>query len=430
MSPDRASEEGDRSVETTLGWACALLFEGRDGARFLAGPGRHSPGERIVETYAVLPSRRAPRLLVPLPSKAVALAALRSYSVSSSTRARLGRALLVAGLSNRGARSLLARRGVRVAVRSSTDERSSPLTLHLRQVLQRPDLELAVMLGPYRQNRKPVLQVHSGDGGLVGYAKVGWNKLTRHLVRHEAATLRRLELAAPAGFRAPRLLHSGTWEQAGTRDGLEISVATALPHAPWHRLARADAPFEVAAEIACLGGISTAPLAGSPYWVGVGERIARLTATNGAGGIQAEGIRTAAGRVERRFGDRELAFGAWHGDLTPWNMAVTGGTTYVWDWERSSSPVPLGFDLAHFAFQSAFRYGGRNAGMAVEQSRPSTACLLDRLGAPPGSEAALWWLYQLELLLRYGEARAAGATDRESLLHRGLLEQFERTEAI
>lgn len=417
---DRAPQEGDRPVEDTLGWACGLLFEGRGETRWLAGRARRSPGERIVEAYAVLPSRSAPRLLVPLPSRAVALAAMRSYSVSSSPRSRLGKALLVAGLSNRRARSLLARRGVRVAVGSQDAVAgSSALIHHLRQALGHPDLQMAVMLGPYRQNRKPVLQILSGDGSEIGYAKVGWNELTRQLVRDEAATLRRLELAAPVSFRAPRLLHAGPWE------GLEISVATALPHAPWHRLARADAPFSVAAEIARLGGVSTARLAESHYWTGVGERVARLSASGAA-----VGIAEAARRLERRFGAMELAFGTWHGDLTPWNMAVTGEATYVWDWERSNSPVPLGFDLAHFAFQSAFRYGSRNARLAVEQSGPSTARLLDRLGAPAGSEQALWWLYQLELLVRYAEARAAGATDRESLLHQGLLDQFERMEAI
>ena len=44
----------------------------------------------------------------------------------------------------------------------------------------------------------------------------------------------------------------------------------------------------------------------------------------------------------------------------------------------------------------------------------------------PGSERALWVLYRLELLLRYDEARLAGVLARQSKIHEGILEMFDR----
>jgi hypothetical protein len=47
-----------------------------------------------------------------------------------------------------------------------------------------------------------------------------------------------------------------------------------------------------------------------------------------------------------------LAFGAWHGDWTPWNMASTGQGLLVWDWERFTRDVPVGFDALHYWLQT------------------------------------------------------------------------------
>ena len=72
------------------------------------------------------------------------------------------------------------------------------LTEHLREIFGRRDLELAVILGVPRLNRKPVLQVLASDGTVVGYVKAAWNDLTAALVRNEARVLADLG-AAQAG---------------------------------------------------------------------------------------------------------------------------------------------------------------------------------------------------------------------------------------
>jgi hypothetical protein len=136
-------------------------------------------------------------------------------------------------------------------------------------------------------------------------------------------------------------------------------------------------------------------------------------------------VRQAADRIERRHGDEEIAFGAWHGDFTPWNMARLGERTYVWDWERAA-PAPAGLDLLHFLFQTVCRFERKAPAEAVGRCSERTPDLLARLDVPLASEPVLWLLYRLELLLRYEEAGSAGVLARPSKIHAGILEMFER----
>jgi len=129
--------------------------------------------------------------------------------------------------------------------------------------------------------------------------------------------------------------------------------------------------------------------------------------------------------IERHFGAVEMAFGAWHGDFTPWNMARLGRATYLWDWERAQ-PAPVGLDLLHFLFQSVCRFDGRTPRESVAVCSERTPGLLARLDVPLDSEGALWALYRLELLFRYDEARVAGVLARQSKIHAGVLEMFNR----
>ena len=101
----------------------------------------------------------------------------------------------------------------------------------------------------------------------------------------------------------------------------------------------------------------------------------------------------------------DMAFGAWHGDFTPWNMArlPTARATFLWDWERAA-PAPAGLDLLHFLFQTPAA-SGEDPRAAVEICSERTPSLLPPLDVPLDSERALWLVYRLELLFRYDEAR-------------------------
>jgi len=404
-----------------LDWACRLLFgssEGDGGPVVARRRGQPAPaGFTLAEAYLVLPRAADPRLLVPaLGSPQAAAAALARNHDATSTKARLVRAALGAGL-RLGLTQRLAPKSSRVEVYvdSALPAAERPrhlLSDHLRGLFGRPDLELAVILGVPRLNRKPVLQVLAPDGAVAGYVKAAWNELTVRLVRNEARVLARLATVGPAAFTPPGLVAAGPWGE------LELIAQTALPNAERPDAAAVfDPPMAVIAEIAGLWGRSHGRLADSPYWAGVRARL--------AAGSGSETLRKAVDWIEHRHGDEEIAFGAWHGDFTPWNMARLGERTYVWDWERAA-PAPAGLDLLHFLFQTVCRFEHRTPAEAVERCSKRTPGLLARLEVPPASEPVLWLLYRLELLFRYDEAGHAGVLARPSKIHAGILEMFER----
>jgi hypothetical protein len=396
-----------------LDWACRLLFDsgGRVTARRRGEPA--PAGYERAETYLALPRAANARLLVPLGSPRAAAAALARNHDATSKKARLARAGLGAGLRIGLTQRVADRVDVFADPTLSPAERPRHLlTEHLREIFGRRDLEMAVILGVPRLNRKPVLQVLASDGTVVGYVKAAWNDLTARLVRNEARVLAELAAAKPATFTPPAFVAAGPWGD------LELIAASALPNAARPDPAQIlDPPMAVIAEIAGLWGRSTARLAVSPYWAGVRERLA---AQGGSDVLQ-----RAVDWIERRHGGDEIAFGAWHGDFTPWNMARSGDTTYLWDWERAA-PAPAGLDLLHFLFQGVCRFEGQTPDAAVDRCSERVASLLGALDVEAGSEPALWLLYRLELLFRYDEARMTGVLARQSKIHEGILGMFVR----
>jgi hypothetical protein len=417
-----------------LDWACGLLFgsDGRVAARRRSAGARNQSapaGFGRAESYLALPRAANPRLLVPLGSPRAAAAALARNHDATSLKARLGRAALGAGLRVGVTQRIADRVDVFADPALTAEERPRVLlTEHLRAIFGRNDLEMAVILGVPRLNRKPVLQVLAPDGTVVGYVKAAWNDLTVKLVRNEARVLADLAVAGPRGtgpvtFTPPAFVAAGPWGSGDSPASpaaarLELIAASALPNTARPDSAQVfEPPMAVIAEIAGLWGRNTARLAESPYWAGVRERVAKDSGS--------EILHRAVDWIERRFGAVEIAFGAWHGDFTPWNMARTDDATYVWDWERAA-PAPAGLDLLHFLFQTVCRFHGKTPQESVAACSGRTPGLLPLLDVPLGSEPALWALYRLELLFRYDEAREAGVLARQSKIHAGVLEMFIR----
>ncbi|MGH9040192.1 MAG: phosphotransferase [Acidimicrobiia bacterium] len=402
-----------------LEWACRLLWGGRDDV-VVARRRRAIPaGYRRQESYLVLPKATNPRLLVPLGAPRAAAAALARNHDATSRKSRMVKAALGLGVRLRVAQHVLPDR-VEVAIADRLPAAERPAALlseHLREIFGRRDLEMAVILGPPRLNRKPVLQVLSAQGEVLGYVKAAWNDLTRALVSNEVAVLRRLDCDPRNTFVAPRLLHHGPFGE------LELIAASPLPNAVRPEQSQVfDPPLPVITEIARLGAVDTAPLAASDYWQGVRRRLTARESLLPPGAH--DPVAGVVAAIEERHGATELRFGTWHGDFTPWNMARLDDGVFVWDWERSG-PAPVGLDLLHFLFQSTCRFEGRNPARSVEICRERTPGLLPLLDIRMGSENALWSVYRMELLFRYEEAGLAGVLERRSRIHQGILELFE-----
>ena len=417
--PADTGTAGDAS--SGLEWACRLLWGANDSVQARRA-GAPPAGFRPVEAYLPLPRASNPRVLVPLGSPRAASAALARNHDATSRKSRVVKAALAAGLRAGVAQRLLPDRiDVFVAAGLAGDDlRSALLTEHLRAVFGRRDLVMAVILGTPRLNRKPVLQILSEAGDVLGYVKAAWNDLTRNLVRNEASVLRHLASDRRNSFAAPDVIHHGAWPggPGGSPDvaRLELLAASPLPHTVKPQEAQVfEPPLPVITEIARLWGTSQGPLAESAYWAGVRERLAARPESGPLPAI--------VDHVEARYGAVSLRFGAWHGDFTPWNMARLDNGIFVWDWERAA-PAPVGLDLFHFMFQSVCRFEGRNPERAVEICRKRSPGLLPLLDVPLRSEEALWSLYRMELLFRYDEARLAGVLERPSRIHAGILEMF------
>jgi hypothetical protein len=409
----------DRQGE--LEWLAEVLWGPTPGVELVVG--LVPPGFRRLHGWGVLPDLRRPRVLVPLASRRAAAASVRQYSDGMTQRARLAKAAVAAGLRSGALQWLLRRRrlvvhaGMLDPLHGGPSAGAAETTLlgdYLAEALGRRDLAAAIVLGSVRPNRKPVVQLLAPDGAPVGYMKVGWNDLTRRLVRNEAEALRRLAERPPRTFTAPSLLHQGTWRE------LDVTISSALPHRLWRRGRRyATPPLAVSREIAALGGIQTATLGGSAWWAGLRRRLAPVEAA--ATGPATDAL---AGTLERLQdkADTQLAFATWHGDWGPWNLRATPDRLLVWDWERSGDGVPLGFDLLHFGYQTALQGLRQPPAEAAARSLRRTAPLLAGLGQREEVGELLLTLYLLERVCRAAEAEVSAVTGRPDAAGAGLLD--------
>ena len=209
----------------------------------------------------------------------------------------------------------------------------------LRAVLGR-DILMSMHLGAARANRKPVLQLMTPRGQPVGFAKIGSSPLTRALVEAERDALTRLGRAGLPDVTIPRVLYYGQWRE------MNVLVLSALP--VWLRRRPVSEAGLAAAmnSVARVAGLRTETLAAGTYWQRLTSRLAVADESD-----QRDTLLGALGTLSARAGDARLTLGSWHGDWTPWNMASTSGGLLVWDWERFTDDVPIGFDALHYKLQ-------------------------------------------------------------------------------
>jgi hypothetical protein len=356
----------------------------------------------VLAEFVAVPDARRPRLLVPTGSRRVAAAAVHRYAQPSTRTARLKRDLAAAALRT-GASGALLRDRLTVCGPPDADT----INGYLHRVLGR-DLALSVHIGPARANRKPVLQLLTPAGETVAFAKLGVNTLTNRLVRAEATALTTLAATGLSHVVTPRVLHIGQWR------GHQILVQEALP--TWRPRRPVDSRLPQAMrEVAYCLGTTREPLAASPYWKGLRDRLDRVSTMD-----EARSLALAADLLVARTGDTRIEFGAWHGDWAPWNMAALADTVLVWDWERFTPGVPVGFDAAHHELQVRLERG--------EQAEPAVDAMLarcDRLLAPfdvpPASARVTALLYLVDLAARYLADRQAEAGARLGVLGSWLL---------
>ncbi|MEV4095329.1 hypothetical protein [Streptosporangium saharense] len=234
--------------------------------------------------------------------------------------------------------------GRRVLVPSGHDT----IETYLGQALGAPVRVVLHVRPAVRANRKPILEAHTRDG-LAAFVKIGDTDRVRDLVTHEARTLAMLADTPLKTVVAPTVLHHGTWR------GLSVLALSPLP---------------------VRRGPRALPVPGRLLVEAVTE-IAHLPVPQG-----------------QDF--------AWHGDLSPWNVArAADGRLLVWDWERFGTGVPLGFDAVHHLFHRLLRRNG--------PATAARACLAQALPAlaPFGLSCAEARLTVIRYLIALADRHAA-----------------------
>ena len=150
--------------------------------------------------------------LVPLASRRVATSAFGLYNAQSA-RARLAKKMLSVGLDLGIAQPFLSkmkfvvhRKGINLG------KKQNFLLEHIKEIMGYRDITFGISLGTPGPYRKPVIQIMTPGGKILGYVKVGWNEVTSKLVHHETQVLETLAQISFSSFLMPRVLHSGYWD--------------------------------------------------------------------------------------------------------------------------------------------------------------------------------------------------------------------------
>lgn len=368
------------------------------------------PGGAGDHQLLILPHPRTPKLLLPAGAPRLAAAAVRYCTEPRSRKARMMRGATATAL--RCGSEVFLRDRVRVELAGSLQE-------HLEQQLDEP-AQFGVHIGPARANRKPVVQLIGPAGNTRGFAKLGIGPLTRRLVQAETGALATLDRCRLRQVTVPEIRYAGNWR------GHVLMVQTPVP--VWRRRSRLDPHRLMLAmrEVAHCAGVSHAPLAASPYWDALVARV-NAVATSADSGGRAGAIGSGAGvlaaaiaTLRRRVGHRGLRYGAWHGDWSPWNMAVLPETLLVWDWERFTVGVPVGFDALHFDLQTRLTSSPDAAG-ALRGTLGNADALLAPFDVAPAMRTVTGLLYLVDLATRYLADRQAHAGARLGVLGTWLL---------
>lgn len=329
------------------------------------------------ENYLIVPHARQPRLILPRHGRAAA-AAVAGFNPDRSPRAAAVSGMLRGALRSGAAGSFL-------PDRLAVTRDGMSLGDYLTKIFG-PDILLSIMLGPPRANAKPIVQVLTSSGGILGYVKVGVTDLARRLIRAETQALTTLATAPRRIISIPRVVHAGQWQ------GMEILVLSPLLAAGRPQRKRSGELLQAAAvEVFRIAGTQHSTLRDSPYW-------RRLTGRLRALGERGRGFAELAERVESRAGSASIVLGSWHGDWTRTNATVRGSSVLAWDWERFEAGVPAGFDVLHYRLHQAINTERTEPAAAVRATFGAAASLLAPFAVPPVLTCAL---YHLELAERY-----------------------------
>ena len=291
------------------------------------GVKENSQSQEARYLYLSLPDGRG--YLLPQNSRRAAVAGLSLYS-AQKPRARMGKILLNLGLRSKLASQMLPKITVNL----------ESLQGFLRKVFGRKDLALSVSLGTPGPHRKPVVQVMTSKGGILGYVKVGWNKPTQALIQNEVEVLKKLKSYNSLPFLIPQVLFTGEWQ------GKILCIQSPPPARARYASFKIDSQYVKVMKALARMRIRYYSLEDSPFWKQIEERKQKIHST-----FLKYLLEQTMKKTANYWKNRKVPFHLAHGDFTPWNALQVNGILYLYDWEYALDEAPAGYDLFHFLVQ-------------------------------------------------------------------------------
>lgn len=341
-SPGRVAHQAATLVAASL----ASRFERRHGGEVIASIqnliGEPEPDCRQLRRFTALPSRKAPRVLVPVTNASRGIEMFTPYAPRARALKAVAWTLVRAGCEGS----------------SLSFGISAELTSLVREVIGESHPRFAMSLGTPGRFRKLTIQVMCPEGDILGYIKLPLAPEANVRLRREAAALEELRGSPELSPHVPCLLDAREW-----RGGFLIfQSALGGKPGPARYTARHDQFLNALRSVGRHDRSGSALIAESePRW---------RDAARDAGGDWPRLASEALDFAWSRLQDVAVACSFSHGDFAPWNTRVYDGRLLVFDWEHSRTATPVWWDAFHFETQLASLLGRREHVSAVPSDVP------------------------------------------------------------
>ena len=306
-------------------------------------------GYTYARRYAALPSLANARWFICLDTGKVAAASFSLYTPSrKSARIKKAIAQWLAKLRVPG----WYRDEVIIASRQPP-----PLEQKLAEVFPGQTIRLALSSGAPEPaiNRKPSASVIDREGNVLAFAKIATSRVSREIVKHEAAVLAGLAVLDRPQLVTPRLLY------AGEVDGRYIAVQSPLRGTP----APAKFALEHAKFLVSLQSKTRKSAAETNMVQSLAPRIAALRPARPA-------LADALDALMPTLEQTPIPSTIVHGDFAPWNLRTHDGKLAAFDWEYAEiDGLPL-IDSIHFQLQVGLEMEKWDVATAAERLASST----------------------------------------------------------
>lgn len=288
------------------------------------------------DPFLVLPSLKAPRIVVPVSRFKIYRQAFRVHNTASFKNRVMKLGLKYSYPLTRHWRDRIV-----IPTPAFTD-----FFRELTRRLQHPEkLFAGIYVGTPGKNQKLTWQLMTATGKVVGYAKIGDNPENTSCIKSEFDVCQKLALYE---FRNGEFPENMFWGKIGN-----ISVLVQSPLARPSRFTGLNLNEKIILFLAELSRLT-----GNPSPFGTAEFTKKIVRSLKTIPVLPGNLVADLMGVIKRLNAVNVPFGLYHGDFVPYNVRVLKDRLFVLDWEFARQNYPPFFDLFHFLFQGHFQIRG------------------------------------------------------------------------